>query len=209
MTWPRDRRCLTRCRGHRPFASPAQAQRYLANLEAGRRYRNGWQRDISLRETGSVAGTVTRFAVDRRLRSAQIGFARGSTYWCRASEALRPLIGAAFAALSLVSPDADLDRRNRASRRLLSVWGSGRDSRCPSRAGRTTARRACTTRSAPTPGRSPSGPAAWSRLRLPRRPPGSRRGPVGCSWPFRPAPQACVPRSSCAICASTIRPCRH
>lgn len=70
---------------------------------------------------GTLIGTVTLYAFDRRNHRCEMGYILGRPYWGQryTGEALRALIGHAFAALELHRIEADIHPDNIASERLL------------------------------------------------------------------------------------------
>lgn len=93
-----------------------------------------WPRDevslaVELRSECKVIGTVRLSIVDRRTRTADLGFVFNRKYWNRgyASEAVNAILGAAFMTLGLHRVWATCDIRNIGSWRVMEKAGMRRE----------------------------------------------------------------------------------
>ncbi|MEO8459379.1 MAG: GNAT family N-acetyltransferase [Dokdonella sp.] len=108
-----------------PFASIADAQDYLAQVDAGRDTGELYQWGIALIDDDRVIGTCTLMSVDRSGWRVEIGYALASAHWHKgyASDALPLALAYAFDKLDAHRIEADIDPRNAASLKSVERLG--------------------------------------------------------------------------------------
>ena len=110
---------------HRPWTTLAQAQAAVA--EARRDVRNGSALHLAivLRASGELIGSCALYDVKPATRRALVGYLLARRHWGHgyAGEALRALLAQAFLELELDWIEAEVDRDNDASIRLLERLG--------------------------------------------------------------------------------------
>jgi ribosomal-protein-alanine N-acetyltransferase len=108
-----------------PWEDIGQAERYIASaaqdLASGAMLRVG----IVVAATGQLIGQLALHHFDVQNRRCEIGYALGRAHWGKGymAEAMRALLGHAFAELALNRIEADVDPRNPASMRALERLG--------------------------------------------------------------------------------------
>lgn len=112
-----------------PQRDLAEAEAYIAQIDANFAARQFFQWGICRRDTGKVCGTCTLFQLEMTHRRAEVGIALGRDAWGQglATETLDVLIGFAFGALDLHRLEADTDPQNERSLRLLERQGFQRE----------------------------------------------------------------------------------
>jgi [ribosomal protein S5]-alanine N-acetyltransferase len=108
-----------------PFAKPADAENYLAEIHAHFEKKTLFQWGISLKPDDKIIGTTTLFHTDEKNRRAEIGFALNRRFWGKGyvTEAVNSLLKFAFEELNLHRIEADVDPRNAPSIRVLERFG--------------------------------------------------------------------------------------
>jgi RimJ/RimL family protein N-acetyltransferase len=112
-----------------PFPDREVASKLLSDIHDGFRRRALFQWGIALNSDDTVIGTSTLFHLDENNRRVEIGYALGRLHWGHgyAQEALRALLNFAFAELSLLRIEADVDPRNMASIKTVERLGFRRE----------------------------------------------------------------------------------
>ena len=107
---------------HRSLSETRSFIRFLrSRVRAG--YPSSWV--VTLRETGTVIGTIGFIWYSDENRSAELGYSFSREYWNRgyATQALRAVIGAVFRSLPVNRLEAQHDIRNPASGRVMEKSG--------------------------------------------------------------------------------------
>ena len=107
---------------HRSLSETRSFIRFLrSRIRAG--YPSSWV--VTLRETGTVIGTIGFIWYSDENRSAELGYSFSREYWNRgyATQALRAVIGAVFRSLPVNRLEAQHDIRNPASGRVMEKSG--------------------------------------------------------------------------------------
>ena len=107
---------------HRSLSETRSFIRFLrSRIRAG--YHSSWV--VTLRETGTVIGTIGFIWYSDENRSAELGYSFSREYWNRgyATQALRAVIGAVFRSLPVNRLEAQHDIRNPASGRVMEKSG--------------------------------------------------------------------------------------
>ncbi len=107
---------------HRSLSETKSFVRFLrSRIRSG--YPSSWV--VTLRETGTVIGTIGFIWYSDENRSAEIGYSFSREYWNRgyATQALRAVIDAVFRSLPVNRLEAQHDVRNPASGRVMEKCG--------------------------------------------------------------------------------------
>ena len=108
-----------------PHRSVGETRMFLRDLR--RRARDGLPSSwvVTLRETGTVIGTIGFVWYSAADRSAELGYSFSREYWNRgfATQSLRAVISALFRSLPLNRIEAQYDLRNPASGRVMQKCG--------------------------------------------------------------------------------------
>lgn len=113
------------------WATEAQAEHWLARMQAGHANGSSLQLMLVPADGGAAIGTCTLFQFHRESRRAEIGYVLGPPHWGQGymHEALRALVAYGFDTLGLRRLEADIDPRNAASARSLERLGFTREGR--------------------------------------------------------------------------------
>ena len=108
-----------------PMAARAEAEGRIAEYAEDFRARKALQWVIATRANDEVIGTCALFRFESRQRRAETGYALRSDHWGRglAGEAVALALDWGFRTLGLDCIEADIDRRNTGSRKLLGRLG--------------------------------------------------------------------------------------
>jgi RimJ/RimL family protein N-acetyltransferase len=108
-----------------PLVDDAAARELLAEIHELFAKGTLHQWGVGLIDSGEIIGTCTLTSWQAESRRAELGFALGRKHWGHGymSEALTALLNYAFGELDLNRLEADVDPRNRGSRRLLERLG--------------------------------------------------------------------------------------
>ena len=108
-----------------PHRSLAETRSFISYLRSRGRagYPTSWV--VTLKETGTVIGTIGFIWYSDENRSAELGYSFSREYWNRgfATQALNAVIGASFRSLPLNRIEAQHDVRNPASGRVMEKCG--------------------------------------------------------------------------------------
>jgi len=107
------------------FTDMAQAEKLVANANAGYADGSGVNFAIERKDDGAVIGNCMLFRFHRESRRAEIGYSMARAYWGMGymHEALGALIDYAFGPLGLNRIEADIDPRNASSAKSLERLG--------------------------------------------------------------------------------------
>ncbi len=116
---------VSRYLSYPPWTERSQAVAWIERVFAGYGRGSALQLAVERREDEVMIGSCTLFNCHEESRRAEIGYALHRAYWGRGymHEALVGLIGMAFNELNLNRIEADIDPRNKGSRRSLERLG--------------------------------------------------------------------------------------
>jgi [ribosomal protein S5]-alanine N-acetyltransferase len=112
-----------------PFKERADAEKLLVEIHDNFRQKELFQWGIALAASDEIIGTSTLFRLDDQSRRVEIGYILNRRFWGRGyiNEALTALVEFAFEQMNLHRIEADIDPRNRASRRVVERLGFQRE----------------------------------------------------------------------------------
>ncbi len=108
-----------------PMTTRREAEGLIEEIDESFALRTKLNWVLTLRNDDVVIGTCTLFHFEPRHRRAEVGYALRSDHWSRgiATEAATVVLAWAFRVLGLHRIEADIDPRNRNSRKLLERLG--------------------------------------------------------------------------------------
>ncbi|MEP7301734.1 MAG: GNAT family protein [Caldimonas sp.] len=120
---------VTRLLPYERWASMADAQAWLHRMDGIQATGLALQFVVVLRSSGAVIGTCLLFRFEEGSARAELGYVLGRHCWGQGMmrEALEALIDCAFGRMGLRRLEAEVDVRNRPSRRLLERLGFTRE----------------------------------------------------------------------------------